>query len=91
VYPVIGDPPSLDGGVNETRALPFPSTADTPVGELGTVAGVAETETVEESELPTPLVLVTRKVYETPFVRPSTVTGDEELVPVRPPGSAMTV
>ena len=50
------------GGVNETRAVPFPSVAETPVGGFGTVAGVAETETVEESELPTPLVLMTRKV-----------------------------
>jgi hypothetical protein len=62
VYPVIGDPPSLEGGVKETRALPFPSVAETPVGGLATVAGVAVTETVEESELPTPLVVMTRKV-----------------------------
>jgi hypothetical protein len=91
VYPVIGDPPSLDGAVNETRAVPLPSTAEMLVGDPGTVAGVAVTLTVEESELPTPLVLMTRNVYATPFVRPSTVTGELELEPVNPPGSAITV
>jgi hypothetical protein len=61
------------------------------VGASGTVAGVAVTVAVEDSESPTPLVAITRKVYAVPFVRPSTVTGEEELVPVIPPGSAITV
>jgi hypothetical protein len=72
-------------------ALALPPVADTDVGEPGTVAGVAVTETVEESESPTPLVAITLKVYVVPFVRPSTVTGELELVPVNPPGSAITL
>lgn len=77
--------------MKETRALPFPSVAVTPDGDPGTVAGVAVTVAVEDSELPTPLVAITRNVYEVPFVRPRTVTGEDELEPVNPPGSAMTV
>ena len=91
VYPVIAAPPLLAGGVKETRALPFPSVAETFDGESGTVAGVAETVTVDDSESPTPLVAMTRNLYVTPFVRPRTVTGEEELFPVKPPGSAITV
>lgn len=62
VYPVIGAPPSVTGALQETRALPLPSTADTPEGESGTVAGVAVAETVEDSESPTELVAMTRNV-----------------------------
>ena len=91
VYPVIAEPPLSDGGVKETRALPLPSVADTNVGDPGTVAGVAVTVAVDDSESPTPLVAITRKVYSTPFVRPSTVIGELLLVPVKPPGSAITV
>ena len=84
-------PPLLVGAVKETFALPSPFVAETLVGEPGTVAGVADTDTVEDSESPTPLVAMTRNLYTTPFVRPSTVTGEDELLPVKPPGSAMTV
>jgi hypothetical protein len=91
VYPVIAEPPLSVGGVKETRALPLPSTAVTDVGDCGTVAGVAVTNAVDDSESPTPLVAMTRKVYSTPFVRPNTVIGELLLVPVRPPGSAITV
>lgn len=88
---MIADPPLLTGAVQETRALASPAIADTPLGEPGADAGVAETETVEDSESPTPLVAITRNVYDCPFVRPSTVTGELELVPVSPPGCAITV
>jgi len=59
---VIAAPPSLVGALNETVALALPLTAETEVGEPGTVAGVAVTETVEDSESPTPLVAMTLKV-----------------------------
>jgi hypothetical protein len=91
VYPVMAEPPLSVGGVKETRALPLPSTAETDVGDCGTVAGVAVTNAVEDSESPTPFVAMTRKVYSTPFVRPNTVIGELLLVPVKPPGSAITV
>lgn len=91
VYPVIGAPPLLDGAVKKTVALALSAVAEIEVGAPGTVAGVALTDTVEDSESPTPLVAMTRKVYSVPFERPSTVTGDAELLPVKPPGSAITV
>lgn len=62
VYPVIAAPPSLIGAVNETVALESPATAVMDVGASGADAGVAVTETVEDSESPTPLVAMTLKV-----------------------------
>ena len=81
----------LVGAVKVICALALPDVAEIDDGALGTVAGVAVTETVEESESPTAFVARTRNVYATPFVRPKTVTGELELVPVNPPGSAITV
>jgi hypothetical protein len=69
----------------------LPAVAVTAVGESGTVAGVAETITVEESEFPTALVEITVNVYVVPVVKPRTVTGELELLPVNPPGEATTV
>jgi hypothetical protein len=69
----------------------LPAVAITAVGESGTVAGVAVTITVEESEFPTALVEITLNVYVVPFVKPRTVTGELELLPVNPPGEATTV
>ena len=80
-----------EGAVQETYALLFPPDAVGLVGALGNVAGVAVTVTVEDSESPMLLVAITRKVYAVPLVRPSTVTGDDALEPVIPPGSAITV
>ena len=77
--------------MKEIEAEPFPADADKEVGASGTVAGVAVANTVEDSESPTELVAITRKVYCVPFVRPSTVTGELELDPVAPPGDAITV
>jgi hypothetical protein len=62
VYPVIAVPPLSVGGVKETRALALLSVAVTDVGDPGTVAGVAVTDAVEDSESPTPFVAITRKV-----------------------------
>jgi hypothetical protein len=44
MYPVIGDPPVIDGGVNVTIACAFPFAAVPIVGAPGTVAGVTEFE-----------------------------------------------
>lgn len=79
------------GATQETCALRLPPDADEEVGASGTVAGVAVALTVEDSESPTEFVAITRKVYAVPFVKPSTVTGEDELVLVIAPGSAITV
>ena len=48
------------------------------------VAGVTETEVPEEVLVPTALVAVTVKLYETPFVKPVTTIGEEPPVAVCP-------
>jgi hypothetical protein len=59
VYPVIAEPPLLDGAVNVTVAWPFPAVAVPIVGGPGTVDGV---ERVTEFEaalvVPVPLAFV---------------------------------
>ena len=62
VYPVIGEPPLSVGAVHEISALLFPPDAEAEVGASGIVAGVAVAVTVEDSESPTELVAITRKV-----------------------------
>jgi hypothetical protein len=62
VYDVIAEPPLLAGAVNVIVADPFPDTAETPVGDPGTVIGVTELEAVEEALVPFALVAVTVKV-----------------------------
>jgi hypothetical protein len=42
-------------------------------------------------DTPEELAVVTVNVYEVPFVSPETVTGDDEPVPVNPPGLEVTV
>jgi len=58
-YPVIGDPPSNAGAVQETRARCVPAVAVTPVGESGTVRGVAESDGSEAALVPWAFVAVT--------------------------------
>jgi hypothetical protein len=62
VYEVIADPPFDAGGVNEIVACPFPETALTAVGALGTVAGVTEFEVADTELVPTLFVAVTVNV-----------------------------
>jgi hypothetical protein len=54
-------------------------------------AGVTELETAEADPVPALLVAVTVNVYETPLVKPVTVTGVLAPVPVKPPGLEVTV
>ena len=51
------------------------------------------TELLAELSAPVPALLValTLNVYDVPFVRPVTVTGDDAPVPVNPPGVDVAV
>ena len=51
VYPVITEPPSLDGAAHDTVNCESPATNATDVGAPGTVAGVPDTA-VEDGPVP---------------------------------------
>jgi len=66
--------------------------ADTEVGALGVVDGVATAEGDEAGPVPEPLVAVTVKVYPVPLVSPVTVqVVIPVVVQVRLPGLEVTV
>jgi hypothetical protein len=90
VYPVIAEPPSLVGAVNVTVACAFPFVAIPIVGAPGTVVGVTEFEAELAGPGPLAFVAVTVKVYEV-LESPFTIIGLAEPVPVKPPGSEVTV
>jgi hypothetical protein len=50
--------------------LPVPDVAVTPVGALGTPAGVTVADCADAAEVPTPFVAVAVNVYSEPFVSP---------------------
>jgi len=56
VYPVIAEPPVLDGADHETVTEESPNAPDTAVGAPGTVAGTTASEAVEAEPLPALLV-----------------------------------
>jgi hypothetical protein len=53
---VIGEPPLITGAVHVTVAWALPAVAETPVGALGTVAGVTMFDGNDGTELPLMLV-----------------------------------
>ena len=59
------------------------------VGELDTV--VTAVDAVDATDVPPELVAVTVNVYIVFDANPDTVIGEEELVPVKPPGLLVTV
>jgi len=63
VYKVMADP-LLDGALNTTAAAPLacPTVATTPVGGLGTVAGITTADADEDTLVPRALVAVTVNV-----------------------------
>ena len=76
--------------VNATLAVLLDDdVADTPVGALGAV--VTELDTDDAEDVPLVFVAVTVNVYAVPEVNPDTVIGDDEPVPVNPPGELVTV
>jgi hypothetical protein len=87
----MAEPPSLRGAENVIVASPFPRVAVPIIGAPGTAAGVTELLVPDEELVPTTLVAVTVKVYDTPLVNPVTVIGEAPPVPVKPPGLEVTV
>jgi hypothetical protein len=89
VYEVI-TAPFAAGAVHATVTFPVPEVTDTPVGALGTPAGVTVAEGADSAEVPTPLVAVALKVYSEPLVRPETVhvVAGEVMVHVLPETAA---
>jgi hypothetical protein len=73
----MAEPPLVDGSVQvtvvwglEPLAIPATLTAVTPVGAVGTVAGVTLAEAAEAVLVPAALVAVTVNVYAVPLARP---------------------
>jgi len=62
VYPVIAEPPLLDGADHETVTCEVPNTPDTPVGASGTVAGTTTLDALEAEPVPAVFVAVTENV-----------------------------
>ena len=98
MYPVIVWPPLLDGALNATDVNPLLKAL--PDGELvavgadivsGTVVGVAEELEEDAKDAPFAFVAVTVKVYAVSLVKPETVIGEDEDVPVIPPGDEVAV
>jgi hypothetical protein len=80
VYDVIGRPPLFASFVKLTLAWVLPGEADTPVGALGTVAGVTDTGGAEAGPVPWALRALTVQFTAMPLARFVTTSG--ELVPV---------
>jgi hypothetical protein len=66
---VIGAPFAA-GAVHSTVTLPVPDVAVTPVGALGTPAGVTVADCADAAEVPTPFVAAAVNVYSEPLVNP---------------------
>jgi len=62
VYPVIAEPPVLDGVDHETTTDESPNTPMTPVGTPGTVAGTTDDDAVDAEPVPALFVAVTVNV-----------------------------
>ena len=69
VYPVIAEPPSDAGAVQETVADALSGTADTPVGASGTVAGIITGDCAEGKESPAAFIAITVNLTAIPLVR----------------------
>jgi hypothetical protein len=88
---VIADPPLLAGAAKLTETPAFAGVTVPIVGAPGTVAGVTLLEAADAAPVPALLVAVTLNVYATLLLKPATVMGLEEPVPVSPPGLEVTV
>ena len=88
VYPVIVPVPL--GAVKATlTTVELDTVAEPIVGALDFV--VADDDALDETDVPPELVEVTEKVYGVFAVNPVTIIGDDEPVPVKPPGLLVTV
>lgn len=95
MYPLIADPPSSTGAVQETVASSLAAEAAGASGGSGTVSnrGVTGDDAADGALVPTTLVAVTRNVYAVPSSSPTTrqVSTVPAAVQVFPPGVAVTV
>ena len=73
---------TLTEDVLDTVAVPI-------VGALGIV--ITELDALDDTDVPDELVAVTENVYGVFPDNPDTVIGDDEPVPVKPPGLLVTV
>jgi len=62
VYPVIAEPPLLEGAVHDTVACVELNTPETAVGTPGTVAGTTVPDALDAAPVPPPFVAVTVNV-----------------------------
>ena len=76
VYPVMGLPPLMLGGVNETLACALLAVAVPIVGAFGTVAGVTVFDGADGVLLPTTFVATAVHDTDDPLVSPLTTMGD---------------
>lgn len=81
VYPVIGDPPSDEGGVNATLTLEVPGVSDGGAGASGTAINVTGADATEAGPSPLAFDANTVHVYVLPGVKLATVTGDDTSTP----------
>ena len=78
------------GAVKETETSDeLDAVAVSIVGAFGFV--VTDVDALDETDVPLELVAVTVNVYGVFAVNPDTVIGDDEPVPVKPPGLLVTV
>jgi hypothetical protein len=88
---VMAEPPFETGAVQETTDCWLPNdVAVTEVGAPGVVAGMTVADGLEAAVVPSPLVALTVKVYDVPFVRPETVQLVPAVEQVKPPGLEVT-
>jgi hypothetical protein len=80
------------GAVNDTLIEFLDTAVAVPmVGAFGIVAGVAELDDVYSPLPPLELFALTVKVYGVPLVKPVTVIGLPNELPVIPPGDEVAV
>ena len=72
VYPLTAKPPLLTGAAQDKVAWAIPATAETPVGEPGTVAGVTVLDRAEKIPVPSSLVAWTWNLTAVPLTSPVT-------------------
>lgn len=77
--------------VYATVAEASPAVAVPIVGALGLTPGVTDPDAEDAAETIPLFVAVTVNVYAVPAVRPVTVIGEDEAVPVIPPGLDVAV
>ena len=91
VYEVISAPPSENGSDHETVTEPLATDSIvTSDGDEGTVDGTIAADTSEAAPSPDAFTAATVKLYEVPFVSPTTVQGDTALSHTTSPAALRT-